>query len=213
MRRMMATTVTTALLLAGCAKDAAPQLPADAIDQAAACGVVTAASEREAAGAKGDLPADAQARILHFAMLYAAAGDRFDQAKVNTVSRRMPGLFDATIKGKWQTLRPTCAAAFPATQVAQPVLPAKPLDSQLACYALADFLRKAIGSQGPSYTEAVTDYGILIGKLDTRMTPGLRAAGIHNGESLNNRRAEALASATRLGQPGAVIAACRKAYG
>jgi hypothetical protein len=213
MRKLMAMTAMAALLLAGCAKQAAPELPADPVEQAAACGVVTAASEREAAGAKGDLSADAQARILHFAMLYAAEGKSFDQEKVNTVSKRMPALFDSTIKGTWQTLRPACAAAFPATQVKQPVLPAKSLDSQLECYALADFLRKALGSQGPSYAEATMRYGILTGKLDMSMTPALRAAGIRNGNPLNARRAVALADATRLGQPGAVIAACEKKYG
>ena len=74
--------------------------------------MVAAASEREAAGANGDLSADAQARILHYAMLYASTGAALDEDKVNAVSKRMPALFDRTIKGKWQNLRPACAQAF-----------------------------------------------------------------------------------------------------
>src|SRR5881628_2840184 len=146
MRSAMATTVTVALLLAGCGKKTA-ELPTDPVELAATCGVIAAASERETAGFKGDLSADAQGRILHYAMLYASEGGSLDTDKVNSVSRRMPALFDKTIKGKWQTLRPACASAFPATQVAQPTLPVKPVDAMLDCYVMADFLRKALSAQ------------------------------------------------------------------
>jgi hypothetical protein len=200
-----------ALLLAACAQPT-PQLPTNPIDQAATCGVVAAASEREAAGAKGDLPADAQARILHYAMLYASAGKSFDQDKVNIVSKRMPALFDGTIKGKWQTLRGGCATAFPAAQIKQPVLPAKPVDAMLQCYVLTDFLRKALSDQGANYGEAANAYGAFKDKLDARMAPVLRAAGLHNGDALKQKRMEELAAATKLGQPPAVIDACERAY-
>ncbi|WP_162875489.1 hypothetical protein [Sphingomonas crusticola] len=212
MRKVMATTAMAAMLLVGCGKKTA-ELPADPVELAATCGVIAAASERETAGFKGDLPADAQGRILHYAMLYASEGKSFDKDKVNAVSKRMPALFDTTIKGKWQTLRPGCATAFPATQVAQPVLPPKPVDAMLECYAMADFLRKALADQGSSYAEAANRYGVLTGKLDVSMTPALRAAGIGNGDELNAKRAEALATATKLGQPPAFVAACEKKYG
>ncbi len=210
-RLVMTGSVIAALALAGCTKPTA-QLPTDPIDLAASCGVIAAASEREAAGAKGDLSAAAQGRILHYAMLYAASGDSFDPAKVNIVSKRMPALFDHLIRGKWQNLRPGCASAFPATRVAQPALPPKPVDAMLQCYGLADFLRKALAEQGPSYASAANEYGVLTGKLDIRMTSVLRAEGLHNGDALKAKRLEELAAATKLGQPPAVIDACEKKY-
>jgi len=200
-----------ALLLASCG-GRAPQLPTGALDQAAACGVVAAASEREAAGAKGELSADAQARILHYAMLYASTGKALDTDKVNAVSKRMPALFDQTIQGNWQALQPTCAAAFPASQISQPKLPAKPLDAMLQCDALAEFLRKALADQGAIYAGAANAYGTFIEKLDARMSVQLRAAGLRNGDALRERKLEELAAAAKLGQPPAVIAACEKAY-
>lgn len=199
------------LALAGCGEKT-PDLPADPLDQAAACGVVAAATERQQAGAKGDLPAEGQLRILHYAMLYASTGRSLDPDKVNKVSARMPALFDQTIKGKWQALVPKCAALFPAAGVRQPTLPSKPLDSMLQCYVLADFLRKALSEQGGSYGLAANDYSALKDRLEAKLTPAMRAAGLHNGPALQQKRLEELAAATRLGQPPAVIGVCRKAY-
>ncbi len=183
------------------------------VAQAATCGVVTAAIEREAAGAKGELPADAQGRILHYAMLYASTGKMLDQDKVNAVSKRMPGLFDQTIKGKWKSLQPTCATTFPASQIKQPALPAKPLDAMLQCDALAEFMRKALSDQGSTYGAAANAYGSFLEKLDPKLSVAVHAAGISNGDKLRDRKLEALASATKLGQPPAVIDACEKTYG
>lgn len=202
---------SVALLLAGCARQA-PAFPADPLDQAATCGVVAAASEREAAGLKGDLSADAQARILHYAMLYASTGKALDQDKVNAVSKRMPALFDQTIKGKWKSLQSTCVVAFPASQIKQPVLPSKPLDAMLQCDALADFLRKALADQGSNYGEAANAYGLFIEKLDPKLSTALRAAGLNGADTLREKKLEALSAASKLGQPPAVIDACEKKY-
>lgn len=211
-REIMTFALSGALLLSGCAKQG-PTFPADPLDQAATCGVITAASEREAAGAKGELPADAQARILHYAMLYASTAKALDPDKVNAVSRRMPALADQTIKGKWQKLQPACAAAFPATQIKQPELPAKPFDAMLQCDALAEFLRKALADQGPTYALAANEYGTFIEKLDPKLSVALRAAGLHNGDALQRRKQEAVSAAAKLGPPPAVIDACEKKYG
>lgn len=208
--KLLAPLIGTALI-SGCGEKTA-SLPTEPLDRAATCGVVAAASEREAAGAKGELPAEGQARILHYAMLYASTDDRLDQGKVNSVSKRMPALFDQTIKGKWQGLRAACAQAFPPSQVRQPVLPAKPVESMLQCYALADFLRKVLSEQGGGYGAAANAYGALKDRLDTKMVPALRAAGLRNGPTLQHKRLEALAAAAKLGQPPAVIAACEKKY-
>ena len=204
--------LSAALMLAGCAKQA-PKFPTDPLDQAATCGVIAAASEREAAGLKGDLSADAQARILHYAMLYASTGKTLDRDKVNAVSKRMPGLFDQTIRGNWQSLRPTCASTFPATRITQPALPAKPLDAMPQCDALAEFLRKALADQGSTYGEAANAYGAFVEKLNPKMSAPLRAAGLRNGDALRARKLAELAAAAKLGQPPAVIDACEKKYG
>jgi len=210
-RELLILPLSAALMMAGCAKQG-PTFPTDPLDQAATCGVVAAAGEREAAGAKGELPADAQARILHYAMLYASSGKALDPDKVNAVSRRMPALADQTIQGKWQKLRPACASAFPATQVKQPVLPAKPFDAMLQCDALAEFLRRALADQGPTYGTAANAYGAFIDKLDPKLSVALRAAGLHNGDALQRKKQEELAAAAKLGPPPAVIQACKKAY-
>ena len=200
------------LTLAGCGAKA-PALPDDPIDRAATCGVVTAASERAAAGVKGDLPADAQARIFHYPLLAGSTGKSFDDDAAQKVFQRMPKLFDTVIVDGWETLKPACAAAFPQTQIAQPTLPAGKLDSMLQCYVVADFMRKSLGSAGGSYGEASMRYNIFTSKLDTRMTPVLAAAGLKNGPKLQARRSEALSAAAKLGQPQLVIAACMKKYG
>ena len=208
---LIALPVMTAMLLAGCAKEA-PELAADPVDQAATCGVIAAATARETAGVKGDLPADAQARIFHYPLLAGSTGTAFDDDRADAVFKRMPKLFDATIKGKWQTLRPACATAFPQTQITEPTLPVKPRDALLQCYMLAEFMRKALGNQGASYGEAVTRYGVLSNRIDAKLSPMLAAAGIHNGPALKQARAEALAAVARLGQPPAVISACETKY-
>ena len=211
-REILILPLSIALALGGCAKQG-PKFPADALDQAATCGVVAAATEREAAGAPGELPADGQARILHYAMLYASTGKALDQDKVNAVSKRMPALFDQTIQGDWKKLQPTCATAFPASAIKQPVLPAKPLDAMLQCDALAEFLRKALADQGASYAAAANGYGSFIETLDPRLSVAVRAAGLRDGDALRARKAVELAAAAKLGQPPAVMGACEKKYG
>ena len=203
--------MAAALLLGGCAKKA-PILPADPTDRAATCADVAAATERGAAGAKGNLSADAQARIFHYALLAGAANGRFDDDAAQAVFKREPALFDATIKGKWQTLKPACAAAFPATRTSQPVLPTAPLDSALQCYMLADFMRKAFGSLGGSFGDAAIQDGLLVTKLDPKVAALLKKAGSDEGAALKGKRDDALAAAAKLGQPPAVLAACRDAY-
>lgn len=212
MRRFLAVSAVASLALGGCGEKA-KVLPDDPIERAATCGVVAAATERETAGIKGDLSAEAQERIFHYPLLAAAEGERFDAERANAVFQRMPKLFDSTIKGKWQTLRPACAAAYPATQVAQPALPAAPLDSMLQCYMVSDFVRKAFGGQGAAYAEAATTAGVFTDKLDRKVSPALKRAGVNGADALQDKRNEALAAAAKLGQPSGVIAACEKKYG
>ncbi len=201
-----------ALILPGCTSKA-PTLPDDPVEKAASCGVIAAASEREATGVKGDLPAAAQERIFHYPLLAGSTGKSFDDDRAQKVFQRMPKLFDQVIQDQWQTLKPACASAFPQTQIAQPTLPANSLDSMLQCYVLTDFMRKSLGSLGGSYGEASTKYGVFTAKLDGKVSTALAATGIKNGPALQGRRAAALAAAAKMGQPPAVIAACMKKYG
>lgn len=210
-REILILPVSIVLVLGGCGQRA-PKFPSDPLDQAAACGVIAAATEREATGAKGELPADAEARILHYAILYASTGKALDQDQVNAVSRRMPALFEKTVQGNWQSLRSTCASTFPPSQIRHPVLPPKPLDAMLQCNALVGFLRNALGDQGWTYGAAANAYGAFIDKLNPGLSAALRVAGLRASGDVRQKTLEALAAAVRLGQPPAVIEACRKAY-
>jgi hypothetical protein len=96
--------------------------------------------------------------------------------------------------------------------VKQPVLPSKPLDSMLQCYALADFLRKVLTEQGGGYGTATNAYGALKDRLDMKIAPLRRAAGLKNGPEFRQKQLEELAAVARLGQPPAVIAACEAKY-
>jgi hypothetical protein len=203
--------LAAALILPGCASKP-PALPADPIEKAATCGVITAASEREVAGVKGDLPARAQEHIFHYPLLAGATGKSFDNDRAQAVFQLMPKIFDNVTQGKWQSLRPACAAAFPQAQIGQPTLPARPLDSMLQCYVLTDFMRKSLGSVGGSYGAVSLRYGVFTARLDDKVSAALAKAGIRNGPALQARRSEALAAAARMGQPSAVIAACMKKY-
>lgn len=201
-----------AIALAGCAKKVAV-LPDDPIDRAATCGVVAAALERQAAGAKGDLSAEAQGRIFHYPMLAASTGPSFDKERANAVFKRTPQLFDHVVNGTWRPLQPQCATAYPPAAIAAPVLPKTAFDAALQCYVLVDFMRKALGDQGGSYTEAATTYSVMSTRLDGTLSPMLAKIGLKSGPALQARRAEALAAAAKLGQPPAVIAACTKRFG
>jgi hypothetical protein len=204
--------LSAALILAGCGSKA-PVLPDDPIEKAASCGVIAAASERNAAGAKGELPPAAQERIFHYALLAGSTGKSFDEDAAQKVFQRSPKLFDTLIVEGWESLRPACATAFPQTQVAQPTLPAKPLDSMQQCYVLTNFMRRSLGSAAASYGEISAEYGRFIDKLDGKLSQALNRAGIKSDEDRATRRADALAAAARMGQPSAVIAACMKKYG
>ena len=208
MRGVMLWGAAAGLAVAGCG-ERAPTLPDDPVQKAATCGVVAAATERAKAGAKGDLPVEAQERIFQYALLAGSTGGHFDAERANAVSAAMPGLFDTTIKGKWQTLQPACAQAFPATAQTTPTLPDRKVDSLLQCYVLVDFTRKALAGAGASYSEQAVRLGSYAAKLDGQLSPLLGGA---KGDALQTRRNDALAKVAGLGQPPAVLEACEAKY-
>lgn len=211
MRKLTATLLTGALVLAGCGKKA-PTLPTTPVDQAAACSAIQVATEQEAVGATGHLSAEAQERVLHYALLAASGKGRFDDAIGNAVIKRTTGIFAETVKGDWRTLRPACAAAYPAAARATPALPDKPDERALQCYALVEFMRKALGQYEGRYADATVAMGVTADKLDARVSPVVKREHLE-GEALAERKSRALAAAAGLGSPPAVLAACGKEYG
>lgn len=92
MRNVTMALSATLVLLAGCGPKKLA-LPTDPIDRAATCAVVSAASARAGnSNVKADLDFAAQSRILHYAMLAASDGNRFDTPKASAVVSRMSEL-------------------------------------------------------------------------------------------------------------------------
>jgi len=209
MRKALVTLLGSALALAGCGKET-PTLPAERLDQAAACSAIQAASEQEAVGAAGHLSAAAQERVLHYALLAGTRDGAFDDQVGNQVIQRTKAQFDRTVKGGWKTLRPACAAAFPAAAQRTPTLPAKADDRVLQCYVLAQLMRQALGQYEGRYNEDTVTLGVLSDKLDLKVGALAKRDGLKD-EALAARKAQALAAAAALGQPPAVLEACGKA--
>lgn len=183
------------------------ELPAESIERAATCGVVTAAGARKAAGI-AQLPIGDQMRIMHFAML-AGAGDKgFDRQRTALVIERMRAIEGRIGKGKWEELAAPCAAAFPETAADREIkLPENRLDAQLACYSLADFVERGLDSQGV-YGNQLSRYASLRRKLDRPIGSGLAARGASGATEMRSERDSALSSATRLGSPVKVMDLC-----
>lgn len=211
MRTTATLLLTGTLALAGCSKKA-PTLPTQAIDRAAACSAIQVASEQEAAGLKGHLSAEAQERVLHYALLAGSGDGTYRADTADAVIRRTAPIFAATVKGRWQTLKPACAEAFPATAIAAPPLPAKPFERDVQCYALNAFMRKALGQYEGRYSADTAKMDMLADKLDRRMTPDVQRLG-RKGDALQARKADALAAAAALGPPPAVLKACSGSVG
>jgi hypothetical protein len=190
-------------------------LPADPIDRAATCGVVAAAAAR-AGSAAIDAPLDFedQGRIMHYAMLAGAEGDRFAKDKAAAVVERMPQL-EASITGeKWNTLIEPCEAAYPGTRPSADIkLPSDPLQSQMSCYMLSDFLTTALRSQEPDYRDQIVRYDAMERTLYARIGRTVAAQGGLDYDGMQNARNEAMAVAVKLGPPMAVMDQCLDRYG
>ena len=211
MRTMVIAMLGGSLSLAGCGKKA-PVLPTEPAEQAAACGAIQAASEQEAVGATGHLSAEAQERVLHYALIASSGSGSFDADTADRIVKRTPVIFDKTVKGEWKTLKPACAAAYPATAQTTPILPDQPFERALQCYVVTDFMRKALGQIPGRYADETLSLGILADKLDREVGPEVKRQGLKD-EALQARKNKALAAAAGLGSPPAVIAACGKAFG
>lgn len=210
--RTLALLPVAALLLAGCGGPKLLSLPTDPVDRAATCAVVAAAEARLGErDVRKDLPLAARGRIVHYALLAASANGRFDAEAANAVNARMKALQDQVTSGKWQTLSQPCRDAFPAAANTAPELPKGQLDAELACEELAEFMTRALDSQGSS--SDLTPYRTLRRTLNERLAPALRGrvGGGFAAQQAEGRKA--LAKAAQLGSPTAVLDACLKRFG
>ena len=201
------------LALAGCGGPKPLTLPGEPVDRAATCAVVAAAEARTAAkDVQAALPLDAQGRIVHFALLAASAGGSFEAGTANAVNARMKALQDEVTSGKWQALAQPCRDAFPAAWNAEPELPKRPLDAQLACEQLAEFMANALGGDRSAAPE-VARYRTLRRTLNDRLAPALRARVGGGFEAQQAAGRKALAAAAQLGSPVAVLDRCLTRFG
>jgi hypothetical protein len=197
-----------ALFAASCGGPKALTLPTDPVDRAATCGIVAAAEARLTSDVKEALPFAAQGRILHHALLAASEGGEFKAETANAVSRRMSELQEDVTKGKWKDLAPACAEAYPLVTKTAVELPAGRFEAQIACEELADFLTSALAEQEVSYGNELAPYSRLRRELNDAIGPGLRSRAGPSLQAQQVERRKALAAATQLGAPVAVMEQC-----
>jgi len=214
MRKITIALSATLVLLAGCGPKKLA-LPTDPIDRAATCAVVSAASARAGnSNVKADLDFAAQTRILHYAMLAASDGNRFDTPKASAVVSRMSELEGDVTAGKWQDLVQPCNQSFPLTaKVGGVELPAQRFEAAIGCYALGDFLTKSVTSREPATEEMMSKLMTMRRNLDATIGDGLKARGATKYESTLELKQEALVRMTRLGPPNETAQACTARFG
>lgn len=200
------------LLLAGCGPKSLA-LPADPVDRAATCGVVTAATARTAlTDVKAPLPLAAQGKIFHYALLAASEGGEFTAETANRVNKRMGQLQESITGGKWKALAPACDAAFPLAGKTEVTLPEARLDAQLACEELAEFASVALDGEEVNYGNELAAYRRMRSELNDALGPGLRARAGSDLDAQTRERKRALAAAAKLGSPVAVLDACAERF-
>ena len=195
-----------ALLLSAC--NSKVELPADLVEQAATCAVV-ASSEARSTMKSLDTPLafDRQSQIIHYALLAGASDPKFSRENASRVVQRMQSLQDRITGDQWVPLVPLCKTAFPEADLSYAVtLPADPAEAQPICYALADFMVRALSSYEEAYGAQLSQYGKFLISLDAEAKkPGLKP--VSNAERIAKKSA-ALAVAAKLGPPSKTMALC-----
>jgi hypothetical protein len=201
------------LLLAACGSEALT-LPGNAVDRAATCAVVAAASARRAtADVSAPLPLEAHGRIAHHALLAATDGGAYAPEAAGAVSRRMGEVKERIADGAWQPLEPACRAAYPAAERAAAPFPADRFDAQLQCSELGEFLYSALKAHESDYRNEIIGYRNLHLRLDEALAPGLLARAGSDVEARRKVRHAALVAAAGLGNPVAVMEQCARRFG
>lgn len=213
MRRKIFATLTTALLLTACGPKQLA-LPANPIDKAATCAVVSAADARlKNPNAKGDLDFDAQTRIIHYAMLAGIDGEGFSTKNASAVVSRMSEVEAVTTSSKWQDLVAPCDQAFPEVKKTVGIaLPEARFDAQLGCYAMADFLVKTVTTTDPKAQDRFAAFQKMKRDLDASIGATMKARGTASYEKTLDLKQAALVKMTRLGAAAEVMKMCTERF-
>lgn len=214
MRVAMFLVPASALMLSACGPKQLA-LPADPVDKAATCAVVSAADARQQnPNARGDLDFDAQTRIIHYAMLAGIDGDGFSTKTASAVVSRMSEVEANITNGKWQDLVAPCDEAFPEVRKTSGVaLPEARFDAQLGCYAMADFLVKTVTTTDPKAQERFAAFQQMKRNLDGSIGKTIKARGAGDYEKTLDLKQGALVKMTRLGAPAEVMKMCTARFG
>lgn len=215
MRNHPACVAVVALVLASCSSGP-PALPEDIVGSATTCAVVSASEARSAIqDPLTPLSLEQQSQIIHYALLAGAADPGFSRDNANAVVKQMQMVADRITGDKWKPLAPLCKTAFPEADLGKAVtLPAADDQAQLQCYALGDFMVRALGAYDETYREAVTKYNGTLTKLDPLIQEILTKQGIKpdDTKALSAEKGKALAVAAKLGPPSKTMDACMASF-
>ncbi len=193
-----------------------PGFPENVIEQAATCAVVAASDARSTVKSLDTpLPLARQSQIIQYALIAGARDPGFSRDNANAVVNRMQSLQERITGDKWVPLVAPCKAAFPEAELGRGVaLPAAPGEAEMACYALGDFMSRALGAYEDAYRAQLIQYGGLTRKLEPVIETVMTDRGIKAGAD-KERRAEknkALATAAKLGTPSKVLDVCLERF-
>ena len=198
------------LMLSACNSEVT--LPADLVERAATCAVVSASEARSTMKSlDAPLAFDRQSQIIHYALLAGASEPGFSRANAGRVVQRMQVLQDRITGDQWKPLVAPCKTAFPEADLSYAVkLPVDPAEAQLSCYALGDFMSRALAAYEGTYGDQMVRYDKMLMSLkpivESEATkPGLKP--VSNAERMA-KRSSALAVAAKLGPPSKVMDLC-----
>jgi hypothetical protein len=203
-----------ALLLSACNSEIV--LPTDRVELAATCAVVSASEARSAIkDEETPLGFDRQSQIIHYALLAGASEPGFSRDNAKRVVQRMQVVQDRISGDDWKPLVAPCETAFPEANLSHAVtLPVDPAEAQLTCYALGDFMWRALSAYEETYSARLLQYNNMLESLRPIVEPDAKKPGpktVSNSERMA-KRSSALAVAAKLGPPSKVMDACMERF-
>jgi len=203
-----------ALTLSACSSEIG--LPEDIVGRAATCAVVSASEARSTIKSlETPLAFDRQSQVIHYALLAGAIEPGFSRENANGVVNRMQTLQDRITGDKWMPLVAPCNTAFPEANLSHAVtLPVVPAEAQLTCYALGDFMIRALSAYEETYRDRLIQYNELLMSLKPVVEPVATEPGLKPGSSAERmaKRSSALAVAAKLGSPAKVMDVCMERF-
>jgi hypothetical protein len=190
-------------------------LPDDIVERAATCAVVTASEARSTIkNVDAPLGFEQQSQIIHYALLAGASDPKFSRENAKVVVHRMQVLQERMTGDDWKTLVEPCKKAYPEASLDYPVkLPADPAEAQLTCFALGDFMSRALAAYEETYSDQLVQYDKLSMHLKPIVEPEAKhgAKDVPDAERMAKRNA-ALVAAAKLGSPSKVMQTCIEQY-